>query len=633
MDYSKLSDNDLKALYNNDYASISDEGLKLLQGSVSKNVQRQGYKSIDYSDILNNKSLTKEQKAEAMHKRTEAENKRLDREKNLNLAKMWGGEALALGSAFIPVGLAGNTALKLAPAAAKVVKPIATKVVGEALTAQKVEPLITKLVGETVKNIPGLATGGAVSGVGTAMVQDAKDAKDYLSAAAKGAAQNIALGKIIQGGTTAGKALINSNAVKNNVPKVLEALTSTPAEYSQRALEKELAGQSILKGKFDAKTAYQPIEQKLRDAKNMLPSSETFADEYYNLGKKAAEGFENLKTGAGQEISEMLGNLSNKPIDIQNLKNAINSNIRGYAKGGNVNPAEIRAGRDIEQINQILGENATPIDLHNAKEIFYDMANYDTAGGIRNDVVKGIANQINNYLRNIEPNYAKPNDIYSLIKGVEKDLGGLNQYTLGNKISNIGEKGNIISGLDTRLKNIDTLLPEQNKFFKQAQELNKEREAIENIKNTIGAQYERNPRLLSNRNDLKFEEALGDLQNRTGTNFMDELNDIRAREALEKWFPGQGGGSGSEQGFGNLLRTAIVGGSGGAAAISKNPTALTAVLGISPKFAAKGTIKNLGRLNNLLDTSYNKAIEKYINAEANLVRRSLKTSADEIENK
>ena len=38
--------------------------------------------------------------------------------------------------------------------------------------------------------------------------------------------------------------------------------------------------------------------------------------------------------------------------------------------------------------------------------------------------------RINNYLRNIEPNYAKPNDIYSLIKGVEKDLDGLNQYTL-----------------------------------------------------------------------------------------------------------------------------------------------------------------------------------------------------------
>ena len=194
-------------------------------------------------------------------------------------------------------------------------------------------------------------------------------------------------------------------------------------------------------------------------------------------------------------------------------------------------------------------------------------------------------------------------------------MGGLNQYTIGNKIANIGSKGNILSGLDARLKNIDDLLPDGSKFYKQAQDLKVEQDAVNNIKNLIGQQYERNPRLLANRNDLNFEQALTDLQKRTGQNFMDELTDIRAREALEKWFPGQGGGSGSEQGFGNLLRTAIVGGSGGAAAIGRNPVALSAVLGISPKFAAKGTIENLGRLNTLnkgLDYLYDNLIEKYI---------------------
>lgn len=580
----------------------------------------QGYKSIDYSDILNNKNLTKEQKVQAMQARTQEENKRLDFEKNKKLAKMWGGEALALGSAFIPVGLGTSVALKAAAPAAKLASKVG-------------KPIIEKAATEIVKNIPGLAVGGAVSGVGNAMVNDRTDVKDYIKSAALGAAQNLALGKAVQAGSEGIKAAINSNAVKQGVPKVLEALTSTPAEFSERALEKELTGNSILKGKFDAKTAYQPIEQKLREAKNMLPTNENFAEQYYNLGKKATEGFENLKLGAGQEISEMLGQLGDKPLDTTNIKNAISSTIKSYAKGGNINPAEIRAGKELEQVNNLIGEEAKPIDLHNIKELLYDVANYDTIGGIRNDAIKGVANQINNYLRAIEPKYAKPNDVFSLIKNVEKETGGLNPSTIGSKISNIGSKGNITSGLDNRLKDIDSLLPNGSKFYKQAQDINAEREAIENIKGMIGQQYERNPRLLANRTDEGFENAINELQNRTGVNFMDELADTRAREALEKWFPGQGGGSGSAQGFGNLLRTTIIGGSPAYALLGHNPYALAGLLYVSPKFMAKGTIKNLGKLNKMADNAYNKAIEKYINTEANIARRTLTPSnATEVEN-
>ena len=57
-----------------------------------------------------------------------------------------------------------------------------------------------------------------------------------------------------------------------------------------------------------------------------------------------------------------------------------------------------------------------------------------------------------------------------------------------------------------------------------------------------GRQYQRNPRLLGNINDEARNNALNDLQRMTGSKFMDNLEDIRAREALEKFFPGQGGG-------------------------------------------------------------------------------------------
>ena len=341
------------------------QGTQAEQPRVSK-----GYQVIDYSDIQNNPNLSKEEKAQAIHERTIAENKRLDRENALKQAKMIGGWALNAASWGIPVG----GGLKAATALVKAGKPVAGKVVGTIL-----------------KNTPGLAASGAIGGLGNAMLEDATDIKDYLKSIGVNTAVNVGAGKGLQALGKGGYALINSNAVKEGVPKVLEALTSTPAEYSKRALEKELAGNSILKGKFDAKTAYQPIEQKLRDAKNMLPTNEDFAGEYYNLGKKAAEGFENIKSGAGQEISEMLGQLSDKPLDIQNLQNAIDSTVKGYARGGSINPAELRAGKELGQVNELLSDsNIKPIDLHNVKELLYDMANYDTAGGIKNDAIKGV---------------------------------------------------------------------------------------------------------------------------------------------------------------------------------------------------------------------------------------------------
>ena len=474
--------------------------------------------------------------------------------------------------------------------------------------------------------LPVLKGGGALNFIGNAAIQGgvpaAIESLKRGGNVAEGAGVGTGIAAVLQGlNKPLGKGvekILESDVVQKGLPKILEGLTSVPADYSRRAIEKELAGESILGGKFNAETAYLPIERKLRQAKEMLPTAEDFAENYNKLGQKAVEGLENLKTGAGQEISEMLSKLSDTPLDVKNLQNAINSTIKSYAKGGNINPAELRAGRELEQVKELLGENAKPIDLHNVKELLYDIANYDTAGGIRNDAIKGVANQINNYLRKIEPNYAKPNDVFSLIKNVEKEVGGLNPSTIGGKISNIGSKGNITSGLDNRLRKIDNLLPSQNKFFKQAQDINTEREAIDNIKGVIGHQYERNPRLLANRTDEGFENAINELQKRTGVNFMDELADTRAREALEKFFPGQSGGSGSSQGFGNLLRTALIGGSPVAAVTMHNPAALAGLFAVSPKIMAKGTIKNIGKLSDTAKKSVSGAYDDIINLLSNL---------------
>lgn len=87
----------------------------------------------------------------------------------------------------------------------------------------------------------------------------------------------------------AGRAIqrgIENPTFQKGVSKTLEAFTSVPSDYTELALKNELTGNSIFKGKFDADIAYRPIERQLRDAKGMLPTSQSFAEEYNTLGKK-----------------------------------------------------------------------------------------------------------------------------------------------------------------------------------------------------------------------------------------------------------------------------------------------------------------------------------------------------------
>ena len=398
------------------------------------------------------------------------------------------------------------------------------------------------------------------------------------------------VGKAIQ------KGIENPNFQKG-VAKTLEAFTSVPSDYSQLALEKELAGGSIFNQPFNADTAYQPIERQLREAKNMLPTKESFAKEYNKLGNKAIEGMNVIKENAANKIADVLDNLNNKEVGNSGIQNAVNSVINRFGEGGVYNSAKRNAPRVTNFLNEVLPqEGLTLRDLHRIKNDLYDIG-YQSAGakeGTQAEVARGTAEQINNYLRGVAPEYAAPNDKYSLIMDVERGLDGEN--TIAKKIKNIGSENNILSGLDERLKNIDNLLPNQNKFYKQAKEIIDSENEINAIRNTIGKQYERNPRLLGNRTDEAFEHALNDLQTKTGVKFMDDLNEIRAQEAFNNLFPGQGGGSGSAQGFGNLLRTSIIGGAPTAAAITGNPVSLLGLAAISPKIAGKGTIRNLGKI-------------------------------------
>ena len=271
----------------------------------------------------------------------------------------------------------------------------------------------------------------------------------------------------------------------------------------------------------------------------------------------------------------------------------------------------------------------------------------DEGAQLQNRVLEQIYGDISGKLKKLSPDLEVANSIYEKLMNLEKQTGGLNASTIASKLKNYGNGQQILSGAKNAFDDIETLLPNEMGVLSKVQELNKARiaqeqlaqdlgnslfsdiskygnapiatqtaiekvapDVVEKYKNLLAQQaqqdeilkpimssaYERNPRLLGNRTDEGAEKALEYLQNNSKINFMNELNNTRAREALEALLPGQGGGSGSAQGFGNLLRTSLIGSIPTLSLLTHNPLALTGFMSISPKFAGKGTIQNLGRI-------------------------------------
>nr|DAY81784.1 MAG TPA: hypothetical protein [Caudoviricetes sp.] len=562
-------------------------------------------------------------------------------------------------------------------------------------------------VGNT--GLTGLYQGGLFGGL-----ESLKNEGD-LSGFGIGALAGGALGASMPAVGTGFAKMAENPTFQKSLSKTLEALTSVPEKYTQRALKAELTGNSLFTGKFDPETAYIPIEKQLRRSIDMLPTKEDYAKSFSNIAQKAKTGMDKKLLEKNVELNNVIRNMPQEASDISALRESIDTGLGKY-QFGDINPALEEAGgvinkakkqlgyqgsddiktalnnyvndynvksglggtldkimgrnfrkqainpteqmileadanysnilsnltrnpneqgyteaykalntltqnmddytkqlyaerlmNDIDNIENIVNPKIKPATLHGIKEELYDKANFgaDNFGNYGNSGIKSVAADINQYLRNTNPEYGKINDELKLLNSVKYDVGGpqgLNANTLAGKLKNIGSEGNTLTNLDNRLKNIDTLVDNEYKFYNEAKNLaDTQRAQDEMLKLIGGRQYQRNPRLLGNINDEARNNALNDLQRMTGSKFMDNLEDIRAREALEKFFPGQGGGSGSAQGFGNLLRTSIIGGAPATALYTHNPATLLGLLSISPKFAAQGTIRNLGAIYNNLD--------------------------------
>jgi hypothetical protein len=408
----------------------------------------------------------------------------------------------------------------------------------------------------------------------------------------------------------------NKNWLKSQLKAVAPKM---PTEKRQEFIQELLEHTDDKIENFDPVWAERFPELNWQNLQETADGGETVARKMFdrimgrNFSKTFANPTEQMFNEADVNYSNLLDNLVKNPNEtgyinaVSELEN-IAQNMDDYSK----NLYFERLIDDYNNIQNIVNPKIQPATLHGVKEMLYDRANFgaDNFGNYGNSGIKSVASDINSYLRQQNPNYAGINDELKLLNSVKNDIGGpagINPNTLSTKLKGIGSEANTLSNMDDKLKSLDTLIDNEYKFYNDAKTIAEEQAAQQEMLNLIGANQKlRNPRLLDNITDEGRLNALSRLQSKTGVNFMDELEAVRAREALENLLPGQGGGSGSAQGYGNLVRGAIAGGStiGGAVA-AHNPLALLGILAFSPKFMAKGAIKNMGLINNLSQREVN----------------------------
>lgn len=386
-------------------------------------------------------------------------------------------------------------------------------------------------------------------------------------------------------------------------------------------------------------------------------SKEKQAEAYDIVGRALGKHLTRNINDAEMGYRELLNRVINNSGDSASYNNAVDEIERLTQKLPQDLQEEYfnRLGKDLNTIYNKT-QTISPIDLQATKKQVDSMIHWEdeAARNFKNPILEQIYGKFNQRLSDLSPELAKANEEYANFRNLEKAVNEINEKTIATKLEDYGNKKQIFSGANKAWEKLNDLLPVEKQFLPNIRNLQKnnnfeqglikdvpkgifsdiskyenapiqtqsvieqvapneialykqiaQKEAEQNelLRPIASRSFERNPKLLGNRSDQAFEDALNYLQSNSDIRFMDNLEDIRAREALEKIAPGQGGGSGNDQGFmNNFVRptlnalpraasSAVIGNSlggpiGGAIGL----------LSVSPKFMGKGTIKNIGAI-------------------------------------
>ena len=386
MDYSKLSTDDLLKLRNGDYSNMSTEGLKVLQGTKEPTQQPDKF---SYDDIVNNNSLSKEQKLKMIRERGAQINKDINQEHRKNIGRIGLGGALQGLSAtplmnipFIGTGLGGA----LFDAGGAIVEGKSGKEI-----ADKAKQGF--IIGETVGAIPYVGKGLSKTKAGQAAankVVNSNVAKQIgkvvqsqpVQKAAEVLSKEIELPQQIQNVQNAiqkitpqinlptvkmpsmqeiKKNIYTSPAYRNTVGTLAENLANVPRKYfdivyddilnnggtllrEEVGLNPYAKGTELYRNAIDKakqaneynKTIYKNLGQRAKERfqANLKPDT-YYASEFEKIGRDALGAIKSQDELLGNEVKSAIGNLQNENlrIDPAELQQMVTQLFDKYQRG------------------------------------------------------------------------------------------------------------------------------------------------------------------------------------------------------------------------------------------------------------------------------------------------------------
>jgi hypothetical protein len=232
---------------------------------------------------------------------------------------------------------------------------------------------------------------------------------------------------------------------------------------------------------------------------------------YDAIGKRVQEAVNYAKDKAGratQAERDALRGMDKQKVPVDDLVTRINNQIESsqYGRVQTLNKDDLRTINSVKSKLMDLSSvgGVKPQELHAIKKNIQQSVNY-TYGTVKKTstegdaILKVIADDINKKLSVVSPKYAKANSDYNQISTIKSRLlTKLKDENVARNLKGIFNKDETTQSL---FKELDEIVPEELKF-------------------------------------------------------MDELRDAIVREPFENLFPGRGGGSGSHEGFANILRIA-----------------------------------------------------------------------------
>lgn len=459
MDYSQLSDDELKALYAQkqqqsapDYSSMSDEELTALYNQKKVNkipqpAQLPPPPNQDMESYINQK--TEEMPYEPI----------AYAQGNIDNAN---GQLAQIDAANAEFGPISDNPQKFISGGIEEKRYIGTgdqprKVGGLEKFAYGSLPVVGGIAG-SIAGLPlgpaGIIAGGA-GGAATGKLWkrnlealrgirpiEENDAAKTLIGAGQAGIEDAALSALTMG---AGK-FIARPLIKATAPTVNKLLTSTPAESTKRLLERQDAGVDILKGK------YQPEKQ------------------FNEIGGKVREGLKFIKKEAGkvtQAEREALQRYKNVKIPVSQVKQQINKTLDENTIGSlsGFSPADTKILKEAIRTIDNKGEKLSPFDMHKIKTALNRSTQFEGVTNAGDTAIKQTSKSLDNILAELFPEYKIANKKYAEIADIEGKLRTrLKEFNAPKNIKTMYSDANQQAGITDVLQELDTKLPTSFKF-------------------------------------------------------------------------------------------------------------------------------------------------------------------------